>query len=75
MNFFLFNIAIPVSSVLAVFLSTSDDPGVRAWASVCGLLGQPLWMVTSWRTRSWGVFVTSIFFMVIWAKDFAKYWF
>ena len=51
------------------FASTTlvNIPGFLLWAQVAGLVVQPGWMISSFKSKQWGPFALSIYFSFIWA--------
>lgn len=60
--------AILVLSGAAAFLATRGTPAALAWGCALGLLGQPFWLVSSWRNRQWGIFVLSLWYLWSWGS-------
>lgn len=67
-------IAIAVLSLLAIAMISSTGP-LHRWGFVIGLISQPLWLLATWRARQWGMFVLSIFYLVVWIQGIANRFF
>lgn len=65
---------IAIFGLSAIFLAQSAHIDYRRWASVLGLLGQPLWFTTSYISESWGIFILCFFYTFAWGKGFYIHW-
>lgn len=63
----LIQIFIVLTSAGAIWLINQKKPWAR-WGSVIGLVGQPLWLYTSFQAEQWGVFTLTIFYMFSWSQ-------
>lgn len=52
--------AIPVTTVLCLFLVANENIRIRRWGFVVGLIGQPIWIIRNFHNQEWGMLVTSI---------------
>jgi hypothetical protein len=55
----------------AAWLVTRGTPGAAALGCALGLLGQPLWLWSSWRARQWGIFALSVWYFWSWGTGLA----
>lgn len=52
--------AIPVTTVLCLFLVANGDIRVQRWGFVVGIIGQPIWIIRNFHNQEWGMLATSI---------------
>lgn len=57
---------ITLSAVLALALTQSRQARVRRWAPLVGLVGQPFWLYATFSWVTWGMFVCSVLYTLIW---------
>jgi len=67
-------IVIGLCGVTSIFLSQSERREMRRWACVVGLLAQPFWFWTTWKTGQYGIFALCWLYALSWAKGFHTYW-
>jgi len=67
-------IAIAFTGGLAIWISQDARINVRKWASVLGLLGQPIWFYTTYKAGQWGIFCLCFFYTFAWARGFYNHW-
>ncbi|MBU7436495.1 hypothetical protein [Paraburkholderia fungorum] len=67
-------IAIGLCGVTAVFLSQDPRSSRRRWSPVFGLIAQPFWFYTTWKSHQWGIFALSFFYTFSWARGFIAHW-
>jgi len=67
-------ILIAILGVAAVWLSQDRRADRRKYACLFGLLGQPLWFYTTWKSGQWGIFALSFVYTFAWIKGFHVYW-
>lgn len=65
---------IVLSGVLAVALTQSMLAERRRWAPIVGLIGQPFWLYITCSWATWGMFVCSLLYTVIWCYGVCKHW-
>jgi nicotinamide riboside transporter PnuC len=63
-----------ITGICAVWLSQDQKSGMRRYACLFGLAGQPFWFYTSYQASQWGIFILSIFYTLAWAKGFYLWW-
>lgn len=59
--------------VLALYCATSQGVTLRALAPIFGLLGQPVWLVTTYLDERWGMFSLALVYTLIWLKSLYSY--
>ena len=57
------NIVLFMSSGASIFLVAL---GVPFWGAVCGLLSEPPFFYFSWKSKSWALFVLTIWWSAWW---------
>lgn len=67
-------IAIALLGATAAWLSQTRSTGLRRWACIFGLLGQPFWFYASWQAGQWGIFALSIVYLGAWLNGLKVYW-
>ena len=67
-------IAIALLGATAAWASQARSSGLRRWACIFGLLGQPFWFYASWQAGQWGIFAVSIVYMAAWLRGLWVYW-
>ncbi|UBB15475.1 hypothetical protein [Comamonas odontotermitis] len=65
---------IALFGVTAVALSQSTLASRRRWASVFGLVGQPLWFYAAWQSEQWGIFALCFLYTLSWGNGFYSNW-
>lgn len=58
----------------AVWLSQDPRHGVRRWAPIMGMLGQPFWFYTTITAEQWGIAILCGFYTYSWARGFYHQW-
>ena len=46
----------------------NQDKSWSKWGNVLGLIGQPLWLFTTYSNEQWGMFALTIFYIYCWAQ-------
>lgn len=60
-------LVIMFTSVIAVFLTQQQwNPEWGKWACVFGMVSQPFWLMSSYRTKQWGIFASAIIYTFVW---------
>ena len=67
-------VAIVFTGGSAIWLSQDTRIDFRKWASVLGLLGQPLWFYTAYKSGQWGIFALCFWYTYAWARGFYNHW-
>jgi hypothetical protein len=60
--------------VAAIWLSQEKAESRRRWASVCGLLAQPFWVVETVSHSQWGLLATCALYAWSWWRGFRLHW-
>lgn len=67
-------IGIALTGVIAIWLSQDKSHGLRRYACLFGLIGQPFWFYSSFVAEQWGIFVLCFFYTYAWWKGFKNHW-
>lgn len=67
-------IAIAATGVTAIWLTQSKNEGVRRFACLFGLAGQPFWFASAISAEQWGIVVLCCFYTVAWARGVWNNW-
>ncbi|MFK3845326.1 hypothetical protein [Stenotrophomonas sp. NPDC078853] len=67
-------IAIAATGVTAIWLTQSKHEGVRRFACLFGLAGQPFWFASAISAEQWGIVVLCCFYTVAWARGAWNNW-
>lgn len=59
---------IVVLSVCAIWMVNDGRAGVRRWAPLVGLLGQPFWFLATWQAEQWGMFAITFVYTGAWVR-------
>lgn len=66
---------IAITGVVAIFLTQSRDKKWQKYACLVGLVGQPFWMMATYQSEQWGMFVLTIFYTLAWLQGIRNFWF
>lgn len=66
---------IAVSGVVAIFLTQSRNADLHKYACLVGIIGQPFWMLATYKSEQWGMFVLTICYTIAWIVGIINYWF
>lgn len=66
--------AIAITGLVAVFLSQSRLEGLRKWAPIFGLAGQPFWALAAVKADQWGIQLLTVAYTLAWLKGFWSFW-
>jgi hypothetical protein len=66
--------AIAFTGFTAIWLTQSKREGVRRFACLFGLLGQPFWFASAIAAEQWGIVVLCCFYTVAWARGIWNNW-
>lgn len=67
-------IIIAITGVVAIFLTQSENKSTQRYACLFGLAGQPFWIMATWETQQWGMFILTLFYTLAWLKGLKMYW-
>lgn len=65
-------VGIIIFSCTSVYLFSTKD--YYKYGFVVGLLGQPLWIHTSFANEQWGIFIVSLWFTFAHLKGLKTHW-
>jgi hypothetical protein len=65
---------IGITGLLALILMSSRDTSLRRCAPIWGLMGQPFWLVVTWKAAQWGMFLLACGYTLIWLNSLYIYW-
>lgn len=63
-----------VSGALAILLTQLGIPEAAKWACIVGLIGQPLWILATYRAKQWGMWALSMFYTGAWLAGLYTFW-
>ncbi|MCX4187182.1 hypothetical protein [Methylophaga sp. OBS4] len=66
---------IAVTGVIAIFLTQSSNPNIQKYACLVGVVGQPFWMMATYQSGQWGMFVLTLFYTLAWCRGIYNFWF
>lgn len=65
--------AMLITGAIAFLLVCRGSPRAK-WGWLIGLLGQPLWLYTTWRAGQWGMFALSCVYAYGWIEGVWNHW-
>ncbi|MCG3884151.1 hypothetical protein I3271_05575 [Photobacterium leiognathi] len=71
----LVQVAIAITSAIAIYLTNSKHDKFRKYAPIFGLLGEPFWIYTSYTNHQWGVMALALFYSYSWFIGLRNSWF
>lgn len=66
---------IAISGVVAIFLTQSRNADHHKYACLFGIIGQPLWVLATYQSEQWGMFVLAICYTFAWISGIVNFWF
>ncbi len=63
---------IVVFSCSAIWLVNRKEEWSK-YGYLCGMLGQPFWLYSTYTTEQWGIFALSLFYLYSWSQGFKNY--
>ncbi len=66
-------VVIALTGGLGIWL-VGEGPGLARWGWLLGLAGQPAWIVSTWRSRQWGMLALSLWWTAAWARGAWSCW-
>ena len=63
-----------VTSAVAVFLTQQQNENLKKFAPIVGLISQPFWIYATYNANQWGMFILSIFYILIWCIGIKNYY-
>jgi hypothetical protein len=67
-------LGIALFGVTAIWLSQDAREGVRRFACIFGLVGQPFWFYATYVGEQWGMFALCFLYSWAWGKGFRQHW-
>lgn len=67
-------LAIGLCGLLALSFAMCDNPTLRKWAPIIGLLGQPAWALFAYQTGGWGLGVLVAAYTLIYLRAAVLEW-
>lgn len=67
-------LGIATLGVTAVWLSQDQREGVRRFACLFGLAGQPFWFYATWAGEQWGMFALCFLYSWAWIRGARAHW-
>jgi len=69
------NILIVVFGLPAIWMANfPEGHGLKRWAPVFGLAGQPFWFYVTFVGSQWGAFAMTVIYTTAWAYGFYNHW-
>lgn len=62
-----------LSAIAIALVDHASTDTWRFWGNVAGLAAQPLWFLSAWRARQWGVFALAFFYTGVWSAGVIRY--
>ena len=62
-----------LSGVAIALVDLGQTQEHRFWGNVVGLTAQPLWLLSTWRHRQWGMLALTVFYIGIWTAGAIRY--
>lgn len=66
---------IAITGMVAIFLTQTRNIKTQRYACLFGLIGQPFWLMATWHSQQWGIFILSLFYTVAWLRGVKIFWF
>ena len=66
--------ALAILGPVAIWLSQSRSREFQRWACIVGLVSQPFWFWSVWRSGQWGVGVVAVVCALAWLKGLWVHW-
>ncbi len=67
-------VMIAACGLTSVYCSQDRREGVRRWACIAGLVGEPFWLWAAVKAEQWGVVALCFVFMFGWSRGFYLHW-
>lgn len=62
-----------LSGAAFALVDLGPTPQWRFWGNVVGLAAQPLWLLSTWRHRQWGMLGLTVFYIGIWTAGLYRH--
>lgn len=63
-------VLIVVGTGVTAFMVASKNQTVRRWGFVVGICCQPLWFMSAWWTKQWGIALTCFWYVFCYGRGF-----
>ena len=58
----------------SLYMAMGDNAGLRKWAPVVGLAGQPFWAHFAWQSQGWGLAVLVLAYSAVYVRGIVVQW-
>ena len=65
---------IAVTGMVAIYLTQQSNEGIKKYAPILGLAGQPFWYCTTLLNEQYGIFVLTLGYTYLWGLGFYNNW-
>jgi hypothetical protein len=65
---------IALTGALAIWMTQDRRLAVQKWACVVGLIGEPFWLMSTWREAQWGMFLLTLLYTLAWLRGVKRFW-
>lgn len=66
-------IAIPLFGCTAIWFVSRKEKWKR-WGYIFGVIGQPFWLIETFRSEQWGIFFMCLWYTYSWGQGIWNYW-
>lgn len=70
----LIQIGIAITGMVAIWLTQQPNQSLHRYASIFGLIGQPLWFYATYSAEQWGMFALCFGYTYAWWIGFRRNW-
>lgn len=67
-------IVIALTGMVAIYLTQQSNEGIKKYASILGLIGQPFWYYTTLLNEQYGIFFLTLGYTYLWGMGFYNSW-
>ena len=67
-------ILIAFTGVIAMFLTQQSNEGVKKFACLFGIAGQPFWFYSAYTNEQWGILMLCMFYSYSWCLGVYYNW-
>lgn len=65
---------IALTGMTSILLTQQKNEGLKKYACILGLIGQPFWFYSSYQAEQWGIFILCFGYTYAWFVGFKNYW-
>ena len=65
---------IAIFGLTSIYMAMGNNPVLRKWAPVIGLMGQPAWAWFAWQTQGWGLALLVLAYSLVYANGIRVQW-